>query len=251
MVSKSLEKHTRDWEEMAKVDPLWAIISVPDKQFRGWDLESFFREGEREIGQVFANVQDLKYPQQHQRALDFGCGVGRLTRAISPHFKECYGVDVAKSMIDQAKELNQAFTNCRFSLISKGSFEELEDNHFDFIITRHVLQHLPSREMIRHYICELVRLLEPGGLLVFQLASHMPFRRRLHLRSKLYDLLQVFGFKHQFLYEKLTLHRIRMNYLTEENVALVIKSVGAKLLRTTAEAISRDGISANTYYVAR
>jgi predicted TPR repeat methyltransferase len=31
--------------------------------------------------------------------LDFGCGIGRLTRALSPELDECYGVDVSLRMV--------------------------------------------------------------------------------------------------------------------------------------------------------
>ncbi|HZI58619.1 MAG TPA: hypothetical protein VFF39_17695 [Verrucomicrobiae bacterium] len=38
--------HARDWEEMAAIDPLWAILSAPEKRFGSWDIDEFLRTGQ-------------------------------------------------------------------------------------------------------------------------------------------------------------------------------------------------------------
>ena len=246
-----MQKHQRDWEELGQVDPLWAILSVPEKQFGGWDVDFFFRTGEEEIRQVLSVSEGLQYLRQREKALDFGCGVGRLTRSLSPHFKECYGTDISTVMIKKAREMNRAFLNCRFLQIPEGDLGLFEDSYFDFIITRHVLQHLPSREIIRDQVTQLVRVLRPGGLLVFQLPTYIPLRRRLQPRRRAYAVLRSIGFQHRFLYEKLSLNPVRMSYLTEDEVDALLKPLQVRLVHTTAELISRDDISANSYYVTK
>ena len=44
--------------------------------------------------------------------LDIGCGVGRLTQALSSRFDECWGVDIAPSMIESANKLNRCPDRC-------------------------------------------------------------------------------------------------------------------------------------------
>jgi SAM-dependent methyltransferase len=251
MAERLLERHRRDWEDLGEVDPLWAILSVPHKQFGGWDIESFFHEGEKEISGVLATSRELGYPRQHERALDFGCGIGRLTRFLSTHFVDCYGVDISESMVAKANEINKTCVNCRFLHIVENDLRQFNDRYFDFVISRHVLQHLPGRRVIRRYIGELVRVLKPGGLLVFQLPTYIPFRRRLQGRRRLYTTLRYLGFRHQFLYERLSLNPVRMSYIAEIEVSLLLRSMEVDLLRTTPELVSRDGISANSYYVGR
>src|SRR5581483_12031301 len=91
---KQASLHMRDWDEMAHVDPLWAILSVTEKRFQKWDLEDFLRTGQEEIAGLIESASHMGLPLQYRRAVDFGCGVGRLTRALRNHFSECHGVDI-------------------------------------------------------------------------------------------------------------------------------------------------------------
>ena len=47
-------------------------------------------------------------PGARDRALDFGCGVGRLTRALGDRFDAVVGVDISAGMVEQARRLNDA-----------------------------------------------------------------------------------------------------------------------------------------------
>jgi hypothetical protein len=42
----------RDWNDLAAVDPLWAIYSAPGKRHGRWDADEFFQTGETEIEEV-------------------------------------------------------------------------------------------------------------------------------------------------------------------------------------------------------
>ena len=48
----ALERHRRDWEQLAEVDPLWAILAAPDARGGRWKLDEFFATGEAEIAEV-------------------------------------------------------------------------------------------------------------------------------------------------------------------------------------------------------
>ena len=63
----------------------------------------------------------------------------------------------------------------------------------DFIYSRIVLQHVNSRYAVRSYLSEFARVLAPGGLLVFQLPSHIPIRHRVQPRPRTYSLLRGVG----------------------------------------------------------
>ena len=47
-----LERHKQEWEELADVDPLWAILASPEGRGGNWDVEKFFAIGEAEIGEL-------------------------------------------------------------------------------------------------------------------------------------------------------------------------------------------------------
>lgn len=160
------------WEAHAKHDPLWAILSDSSKKGRKWDLEKFFETGHREISYLMARLSDLKLSFRTDKALDFGCGVGRLTQPLSGHFKTVIGVDISKTMIDLARKLNTCPDSCKFIVNEKEHLDLLESGSFDLIYASIVLQHIPPEVMIT-YLSEFLRILKISGILVFQLPSHL------------------------------------------------------------------------------
>ena len=42
-------------------------------------------------------------PAARRSALDFGCGIGRLSQALAEHFDQVYGVDISPKMIELAR----------------------------------------------------------------------------------------------------------------------------------------------------
>src|SRR4051794_40578916 len=104
--SMQLPHQTRDWQELAELDPLWAIASSPDKRFGGWERDEFLASGERDVAQILARAEELGRPARRETALDFGCGVGRTARALASRFASVVGVDIAPAMIERGRGLN-------------------------------------------------------------------------------------------------------------------------------------------------
>lgn len=57
-------------------------------------------------------VRSLNIDCPRKHALDFGCGVGRLTQALAAHFDEVTGVDISPSMIKLAKKYSRHGDGC-------------------------------------------------------------------------------------------------------------------------------------------
>jgi SAM-dependent methyltransferase len=247
-----LDKHKRDWDELGELDPFWAVLSDPSRRFGRWDVKEFFETGEVEIQQLLSVADQLGYPAARIRALDFGCGVGRLTRALAGHFQECTGVDISASMVAKARELSRSLGNCSFVVNEEVDLSRFSDDSFDFVLTKQVLQHLPSKKAIENYIREFVRVLKKDGLLVFQLPCFIPIRNRLQFRRRIWACLRMVGFRHDYVYQKLHLHPIRMNYVPEEKVCRMIEFVNAKLvlIRPDPREPSEPIVSA-TYFVTK
>jgi SAM-dependent methyltransferase len=163
----SLERHKQDWERLAEVDPLWAVLTAPEQKDGGWDTDAFFATGEAEIAAVFTEVERFGRAPVRDRALDFGCGVGRLTRALGTRFEKAIGVDISQTMVEQAARLNEAFPACEFRVNTTPDLEQFEIGSFDFVYSSLVLQHLPSAAHIEGYVAEFLRLVRPHGLVVF------------------------------------------------------------------------------------
>src|ERR1700761_6015576 len=113
-MASDIERLRDTWCVLGEQDPLWAILSSPDKRGGRWDIDEFFAFGEQEIDAIQSQCAALGRPDAHAVALDFGCGVGRLSRALSKHYAQVIGVDIASSMIERARELNADRPNIRF-----------------------------------------------------------------------------------------------------------------------------------------
>ncbi|WP_420485333.1 class I SAM-dependent methyltransferase [Iningainema tapete] len=103
-------------------------------------------------------------------ALDFGCGVGRLSQAMVQYFETVHGVDISPSMLKLADKYNQHGSKCKYHLNDQDNLKLFPDNYFDFIYSKITLQHMEP-QYSRRYIREFLRILAPQGLLIFQIPS--------------------------------------------------------------------------------
>ena len=165
-----LRRTGRHWEALAKKDPLWAILAYGDKRRNRWDVDEFFATGVWEIANATTAVTSLGLPIDRRKALDFGCGAGRLTQALADRFDEVWGIDIAPSMIELATRYNRHPETCHYRVNTRPDLQIFEDATFGFIYSNIVLQHVEPRYQER-YLDEFIRVLAPGGALVFQLPS--------------------------------------------------------------------------------
>jgi SAM-dependent methyltransferase len=98
------------------------------------------------------------------RALEIGCGPGRLMRPMSRHFVEIDGVDVSDEMIALAKQRLSDIPNAHAHHTDGASLSLFEDETFEFVYSYAVFQHIPSREVVTQYLRETQRVMKTGGL---------------------------------------------------------------------------------------
>ena len=224
MEGRRESRQARDWDDLATVDPLWAVLSVDAKRNGGWDLDDFFATGEAEVDQILATAAQIGRPKRHERALDFGCGVGRLTRALALHFNETQGVDASAEMIEHARRLTEP-TNATFITADGPPAGE-----FDLVVANLVLQHLPNKALARVYIGRLIAATADDGLTVFQLPTRLPLARRVQPKRRLYAALR--GRVSPERLHAAGLHPIRMLALTEADVRETVEGAGAEIPQT-------------------
>jgi ubiquinone/menaquinone biosynthesis C-methylase UbiE len=245
-----LSRHKQEWEELASVDPLWAILTGAERRGGGWELAEFFATGEAEITEVLKISDDLGEPVRRRRALDFGCGVGRLSRSLAERFGECVGLDISEGMVKLARELNEDRPNCHFVVNAAPDLEQFESGSFDFVYSSLVLQHMPSAEMVEAYVGEFLRVLRPGGLAVFQTLSHIPFALRLQPRRRVYAFLRTLGFSEQLLMMKMKLTPARGLAVPEAQMRAMIERHGGniELAEAYGERAAREHVRSVRYF---
>jgi 2-polyprenyl-3-methyl-5-hydroxy-6-metoxy-1,4-benzoquinol methylase len=244
----NLGRHKEDWERLAQVDPLWAVLTVPGRKGGGWDEAAFFATGEAEVAAVFERADGLARPARRERALDFGSGVGRLTRALGSRFDAVVGIDISAEMIQHARRLNEDYPACEFRINMTADLSQLESNSFDFVYSSMVLQHLPSAAHVERYLAELIRVARPDGLVVFGLPNHVPFPYSLQPRRRLYALLRGLGVSEQWMLMRTSLTPMRMTPMPHADVQRVLAQQDARLLDT--ETADGRPVRERRYYVA-
>ncbi len=168
MSVKTLQRH---WEEFARTNPFRAILANPNRT-GGWEHAEFFATGEADVERLFSELERLDLTCRMKRAMDFGCGVGRVTRALATRFEEVVGLDISPEMVRLAKAYNQDRPGCTFAVNTSEQIAQ-HTGAYDFVYSGLVLQHIPPGLASRS-VAELVRVLSPRGLLVFQLPTPEP-----------------------------------------------------------------------------
>jgi SAM-dependent methyltransferase len=156
-----------DWRHLAETNPYYAVIALDRFQAEQMDparVEEFYETGDRDIAGALRYIRQRDPEFRATRALDFGCGVGRLALALAKQADQVVGLDVAPAMLAQARAAAAArgVENVRFT-------EALaSDDRFDLINSLIVLQHIPPARGIP-IIADLLGRLEIGGFCALQI----------------------------------------------------------------------------------
>ncbi len=112
------------------------------------------------------------------RVMEVGCGEGGVLKPFIDKGCTCVGVDLAAPRIELANEfLSEAVTNGKALFLTQNIYEEdfvnRYKNHFDVIILKDVIEHVPEQE---NFIPHLKKFLREGGIIFFGFPPwYMPF----------------------------------------------------------------------------
>jgi SAM-dependent methyltransferase len=109
------------------------------------------------------------------RVLDIGCGPGDVSLIAAKLVGETgrvLGIDASSDMLEVARSRVQAARLAHVSFLEADLRTLIVDEHFDALVGRFILMHLPEPETVLRHLLSCVR---PGGMAAFQeydLSSH-------------------------------------------------------------------------------
>jgi SAM-dependent methyltransferase len=149
-----------DWREVGRAQPFWGVISQPEYRTENLTpatVEAFYLSGVADMAGIARRIADATGVKPGGRALDFGCGAGRLTEAMCAYATNVSGYDVSPGMLEAARAAN-----------GRASYvDTLPDGPFDWINSHIVFQHIPPERGL-HLMAELMERLAPGGVISLQ-----------------------------------------------------------------------------------
>jgi trans-aconitate methyltransferase len=156
------------WERNAGEDPFWVILADPTRTDRRWTEAEFFATGEVEWPRVATLLDSVgATPDALGNFVDFGCGAGRMTRQLGLAFRTGVGIDVSEQMVEAARHFNP---DLEFAVNRAPDLRFIPDASVAFVYSHMVLQHItPSLQ--ETFVREFLRILVPGGIAAFQVAT--------------------------------------------------------------------------------
>ncbi len=162
-----LESMRQDWDARARENAKHYVATSRDN----WNSGEFLREGAEQVHELVekhsAEICNGRAPSD-MRILEIGCGIGRMTMALSRIFGAVDAVDISPEMIAQARIILGGRTNVQLHVNNGADLSMFTGSSFDFAISIIVFQHIPKRAIIENYIKETWRVLRPASLFKFQ-----------------------------------------------------------------------------------
>jgi SAM-dependent methyltransferase len=152
------------WDEKARENPYWYVSSAGP--YAGRDMADFWASGPR----IWSDLKRVSGYEAFREAVivEIGCGVGRLTCALAREAGHVLAFDVSAEMLKVAAT-SVTESNVTFHLADSPDLPQLPEGCADAFVAYCVFQHLPGNDTLRRYLQAAVRVLKPGGMLIFTL----------------------------------------------------------------------------------
>ena len=161
----------KEWDQRSRENAYHYIASWQDH----WSEEQFLLSGEQDVQKlVDPFLAAAGFIPGDKRALEIGCGVGRMSFALAKRFAAVEALDISNEMIKRANGLQEhlGIKNVNFRASGGSDLHQYLDESVDFAFSFIVFQHIPEVAIIEGYIREMGRVLKTGGLFRFQVNGY-------------------------------------------------------------------------------
>ena len=149
-----------DWREVGRAQPFWGVITQDEYRTENLTpatVEAFYLSGIADMADIVGRIERATGTKPGGRALDFGCGAGRLAEAMCAYAASVTGYDVSPGMLETARGKGGRATYV----------DVLPPGPFDWINSYIVFQHIPPERGLPQ-MAELMARLAPGGVVSLQ-----------------------------------------------------------------------------------
>ncbi|MBO9665172.1 class I SAM-dependent methyltransferase [Dokdonella sp.] len=241
LLQRLFEHVNHSWQHLGETDPYWSVLTAPE--YRGKPsaehIARFFASGAAEIERLQkALARSGVTLDGRGTCLEYGCGLGRVTRHLAPHFQRTIGVDISAPHLDLARELAASDGVRGIDWIHLGTLDTLDDlPEVDFIYSVIVLQHNPP-PVIERILSTFARILKPGGIAYFQVPTY-----RADYEFRLADYVR----------EQLGRKEMEMHAFPQERVFEIFAEAGAMPISVVEDGATgnRRGERSNTFAFRR
>ena len=157
---------------------------LPEGKYGRWSEHEFFRHGAERVDE-FLTHGAVHRPLGHQDGAGLRLRRRRLTRPLAAHFEQVTGLDISETMIERARDSTPASPTSS-SRATPGPTSDVRRRDVRSRRLRHRAPAPARRATVQGYLAEFVRVLRPGGLLVFQLPTSLPLAVRIQPRRSAY-----------------------------------------------------------------
>lgn len=175
LLQRLFEHVNRSWQHLGETDPYWSVLTSPE--YRGQpspeDIARFFASGAAEVGRLQNALARIGLQLDgNGTCIEYGCGLGRVTRHLAPHFARTVGVDISAAHLKLARELADADGVRGVEWLHLPTLDRLSAlPKADFIYSMIVLQHNPP-PVIERILIAFAQSLKPGGVAYFQVPTY-------------------------------------------------------------------------------
>lgn len=160
------------WEEKARENPLFAVMTTPNytnsdsREFTAEELDYFFEKGRRVYHKIIKPRLALcETGSQSPLFVEYGCGMGRILKAIVEDGHRAGGIDISPTMLEHCRRFVPEVENDLYCLDEQNR-SAMPDACADVVFSFAVLKHIPNLRVYEAAIDEIVRIMKKGAVLV-------------------------------------------------------------------------------------
>jgi SAM-dependent methyltransferase len=214
-----LFKHIQDtWSYLGETEPHWSVLA--SEQFLQSKInttkELFYNSGQANVLQLFKTLERNGLDTTaFKSCLEYGCGLGRVTRWLSEKFETVFGYDISKAHLQGAEHYLQSQGIGNVNLRHVREVKDIKNlPKVDLIYSVIVLQHNPP-PIISVIVKEMVKALNFGGVAYFQVPT--------------YRIGYNFSLEH-YLKDEATRREMEMHVLPQSTIFELVEKEGGKIV---------------------